>query len=108
MIETGADLTLDGDDSVDPLVKVKWCGKEGQSGTKSAVSRTTLVKWDEHVFLESGKLSKEEINDSRLEIEIMNYGFFKSEQIGCYSMATASLYSLKSKVNEKQLHVVHN
>ena len=51
-------------------------------------------------LIQKGKLSKEEINDSRIEFQIMNYGFFKSEQIGLYSMATASLYSLKSKVNE--------
>ena len=90
------------------MVKVKWCGKESQSATKKAVTRTASVKWDEHIFLDSGKLSKEEINDSRLEFHIVNYGFFKSELIGLYSMATASLYSLKSKVNDKQLHVVHN
>lgn len=72
-------MILEGDDQVDPLIKVKWCGKEGQSATKNAVTKTTKVKWDEHIFLDSGKLSKEEINDSRIEFQIMNYGFFKSE-----------------------------
>lgn len=70
---------LDGDDQVDPLVKIRWCGKEGSVATKNNVTRSTVVKWDEHVFMDSGKVTKEEISDSKLEFQIMNYGFFKSE-----------------------------
>ena len=108
LVETGKSIFMEGDDTVDPLIKIKWCGKEAQTATKNNVTISTCPKWDEHIFMESGKVSKDEISDSKIEIQIMNYGFFKSESIGYYSISTSSVYSMKSKVNENQKHVFHN
>jgi hypothetical protein len=66
------------------------------------------VKWDEHVFLDSGKVTKDFIEDSWVELKILNYGFFKSETIGYYAISTATIYKMNSKVNDSHKHVFHN
>jgi hypothetical protein len=61
---------MDGDDLLDPLIKIKWCGKESQTATKNNITASTQCKWDEHIFMDSGKVSKEEISDSKIEFII--------------------------------------
>lgn len=60
LIEKGKNIFLDGEDTVDPMVKVifnfKDSSKDKVTSAKNNISRTTQVKWDEHLFIESGFL----------------------------------------------------
>lgn len=47
---------------------VKWCNKEKKSSSKKNVAATTVVKWDEHVFIDTGKVEKDYIEDSKIEL----------------------------------------
>ena len=108
LIEQGKSITLDGEDLVNPLLVVKWCGKEKKSSSKKKVAATTVAKWDEHVFMDSGKVTRDFIEDSNIELQILNYGFFKAETIGYYAISTTKLYKMNSKVNASHKHVFHN
>jgi hypothetical protein len=87
---------------------VKWCGKEKKSSSKKNVAATTVAKWDEHIFMDSGKVTRDFIEDSNIELQILNYGFFKAESIGYYAISTTKLYKINSKVNPSHEHVFHN
>ena len=101
LIETGKNIFLEGEDTVDPMVKIIFSGKDKTSSAKDNITRSTQVKWDEHLFLESGFLKKSEIEEAQITIQIQNKGFFKSETIGAFSISAKTIYQMKN-------HVVHN
>jgi hypothetical protein len=101
LIETGKNIFLEGEDTFDPMIKIIFCGKDKTSATKNNITRSTMVKWDEHLFLESGFLKQAEIEEAVISIQILNKGFFKSETIGAFSISAKTIYQSKN-------HVVHN
>lgn len=79
LVETGKSIFLEGETTIDPLVKVTFMGKTASTSAKKGVTRTTPVKWDEHLFLEAGKVTSKEIQASLIQIEVLNKGFFSSD-----------------------------
>jgi hypothetical protein len=59
---------LDGDDMTNPLMLIKWCGKDRKTSSKKDLAATTVAKWDEHIFVDSGKVTKDFIEDSKIEM----------------------------------------
>ena len=58
LVETGKNIFLEGEDTVDPMVKVIFNLKEKTTSAKNNITRSTQIKWDEHIFLESGPMKK--------------------------------------------------
>ena len=79
LVETGKSIFLEGETTIDPLVKVSFMGKTASTSAKKGVTRTTPVKWDEHLFLEAGKVTGKEMQASLIQIEVLNKGFFSSD-----------------------------
>jgi hypothetical protein len=92
LIETGKNIFLEGEDTVDPMIKIIFSGKNKSSSAKNNITRSTMVKWDEHLFLESGFLKKSEIEEAIIDIQIINRGYFKSETIGAFSISAKTIY----------------
>ena len=61
LVETGKSIFLEGDTTIDPLVKVTFMGKHASTSAKKGVTRTTPVKWDEHLFMDTGKVDGKDI-----------------------------------------------
>ena len=101
LIETGKNISLEGEDTVDPLIKVSFMGKNKQTTAKDNCTRSTQMKWDEHLFLETGKVGSKEVEEGLIEIEILNKGFFKSDLIGYFPISAPTIYNMKE-------HLVHN
>jgi|APSaa5957512535_1039671.scaffolds.fasta_scaffold84258_1 hypothetical protein len=64
LVETGKSIFLEGDTTIDPLVKVTFMGNHASSSAKKGVTRTTPVKWDEHLFIDTGKITGKEMQSS--------------------------------------------
>ena len=79
LVETGKSIFLEGETTIDPLVKVTFMGKTASTSAKKGVTRTTPVKWDEHLFLEAGKVTGKEMQARLIQIEVLNKGFFSSD-----------------------------
>jgi hypothetical protein len=79
LVETGKSIFLEGETTIDPLVKVTFMGQTASTSAKKGVTRTTPVKWDEHLFLEAGKVTGKEMQASLIQIEVLNKGFFSSD-----------------------------
>ena len=101
LVETGKNLDHDCEDSVDPLIKVKFMGMSKTTASKSKITKSTLVTWDEHLFFDTPKLEVQEIEAALIEIEILNKGFFSSDLIGRFPISTTTIYNLEN-------HTVHN
>ena len=83
------------------MIKVIFSGKDKTTSSKDNITRSTQVKWNEHLFLESGFLKQSDIEEAQITIQIQNKGFFKSETIGAFSISAKTIYQMKD-------HVVHN
>jgi hypothetical protein len=68
LIETGKNMMLDGEDTIDPMVKILFMGSEKQTTAKNDISRSSQVKWDEHIFLETAEVKAAEIQEENLVI----------------------------------------
>lgn len=79
LVETGKSIFLEGETTVDPMVKVSFMGQTASTTAKKGVTRTTPVKWDEHLFLDVGKVTGKEMQASLIQIEVLNKGFFSSD-----------------------------
>ena len=101
LVEKGKNIFLDGEDTVDPMMKVMFCGKDKVTSSKNDITRSTQVTWDEHLFLETGPQSKADIEEAMITFQIQNKGFFKSETIGVFTISAKTIYQMKD-------HVVHN
>jgi len=101
LVETGKTLYLEGEDTVDPMVKVLFMGKEKQTSAKNDITSAVSIKWDEHLFLEAGEVKAAEIQEAMIEVQILNKGFFKSDLVGSYAVSAAKIYDRKD-------HVLHN
>ena len=101
LIETGKNLDLEGEDTVDPMIKVTFLANSKSTTSKSGITRTTPIKWDEHLFIDSPKLTEQEVSASTIEIEILNKGFFKSDSIGYFPISTPTIYNMDN-------HSLHN
>jgi len=55
LVETAKNVALEGETTVDPLIKVKILGNEKSTSSKSGITKTTPIKWDEHLFIEVGE-----------------------------------------------------
>lgn len=64
LVEKGKNIFLDGEDTVDPMVRVIFNMKEKVTAAKNNIARSTQVKWDEHLFIESGFLKQSEIEEA--------------------------------------------
>ena len=101
LVETGKTLDLEGEDTVDPMVKVLFMGKELQTTAKNDITRSSTVKWDEHLFLEVGEVKAGDIQEAMIEVQILNKGFFKSDLVGSFAVSAAKIY-------DRADHVLHN
>jgi hypothetical protein len=66
----------------DPLVKVKMIDTEKQTTFKKGIAQTSIVKWDEQLFLEFEDLKEDQLKKGTIMISIWNKGYFSDTKIG--------------------------
>lgn len=82
LVQQGKNLVLAGEDVCDPLVKVKMIDTEKQTTFKKGIAQTSIVKWDEQLFLEFEDLKEEELKKGTILISLWNKGYFSDTIIG--------------------------
>jgi len=55
LVETGKNVDLEGEDTVDPMVKISFMGRSKETTAKNDIGRISQVEWDEHIFIEPGE-----------------------------------------------------
>jgi hypothetical protein len=51
-------VTLEGEDTCDPMVKINCFGQSKSSDAKNDITRDARVKLDQHIFVDAKKLTK--------------------------------------------------
>ena len=87
-------LTLEGEDTVDPYVKVEINDQDKSSSTKSKITKDAKVEFDEHLYIELKNQTKEQMETGNITFTAMNKGFFKGEVIGSFGMSVSKIYGM--------------
>jgi hypothetical protein len=92
MIEQAKNLKVDAEDTVDPLVEVKCMGQKRFTSAQDDINNTGIAVWNEHIFFEPKNQEVEDLAQAKIEIKLMDKGFFKDALIGFYEFDLSYLY----------------
>lgn len=92
MIEQAKNLKVDAEDTVDPLVEVKCMGQKRFTTAQDDINNTGIAVWNEHIFFEPKNQEVEDLAQAKIEIKLMDKGFFKDALIGFYEFDLSYLY----------------
>ena len=70
------------DDTVDPMVEVSCMGIKKYTTSKKNISQLVEVTWNEHLFLEMKNVEKQQAEDGRIMIKLLDKHFIKDLIVG--------------------------
>lgn len=94
-VQTAKNLKLEGEDTVNPFVKVVVCGKEQRTTTKEGISYESKLVINEHLFVDLPNLTKDEVENSQINIKVENRSYFSGDTIGEFEISTQKIYNMK-------------
>lgn len=77
MIEQAKNLLVDAEDTVDPIVEVKCMNARKFTTAQEAINNTGIAVWNEHIFFEPKNQEVEDLEKAKVEIKLMDKGYFK-------------------------------
>ena len=83
---------MDSDDTVDAIVEIKCLNMRKYTSVQEEVTSAGLAIWNEHIFFEPKNLEVYDLNNAKVEIKLLNKGFFKNVAIGFYEFDLGYLY----------------
>ena len=92
MIEQAKNLKVDAEDTVDPIVEVKCMNSKKYTSAMDHINNTGVAIWNEHIFFEPKNQEVEDLQQAKIEIKLMDKGFFKDALIGYYEFDLSYLY----------------
>jgi len=92
LIEQAKNLKVDAEDTVDPIVEVICMGQKRFTTAQDDINNTGIAVWNEHIFYEPKNQEVEDLQQAKIEIKLMDKGFFKDALIGFYEFDLSYLY----------------
>ena len=93
-------LKIGEDTTGDPYVSVEMLNQSKQTQCKKDATLVNLNKFDEHLFLNFNSLTKEQVREAKINICVINKGFFKGDVIGSFELSMSKIYSEKNHLME--------
>ena len=82
----------EGEDIVDPMFVVECLGQKTYSSAKDDVGPISEVVYGEHLYLEPRGVDKEEAEDAKISIKLVDKGMFKDALIGQFDLDMSFIY----------------
>ena len=92
MIETAKNLDIPEGEVVDPIVEVTCLGERKFTKALDDINNVGLAIYNEHLFFEPKNVEVERLQKGKIEIKLMDKGFFKDALIGYYEFDLNSVY----------------
>ena len=92
MIEQAKNLDVPEGEVVDPIVEVSCLGESKFTKALDDINNVGLAIWNEHLFFEPKNVEVERLQKGKIEIKLMDKGFFKDALIGYYEFDLNSIY----------------
>ena len=94
-IEQCKNLKVDAGDTVDPMVEITCLGEKKYTSAQKGIDNVSPALWNEHVFFEPKNVEAETMNEGKIEIKLLDKGFFKDAIIGFYEFDISYIYLMK-------------
>jgi len=107
-IQYAKNVSLPGEDVVDPFVSVSMLGQRKITSTKENITPDSKTKYDEHIFMVFRDLTKDVVSESQIEFRVENKGFFRGDTIGVFTLATSKVYYRDNHLMEHQIIALNN
>lgn len=92
-IEEAKNLKTGGEgESVDPMVELNVLGQSKYTKAEDNISSTGIAVWNEHIFFEPKNVEKDDLENGKIEIRLLDKGFFKDALIGYYEFDLSYIY----------------
>lgn len=91
-VEQAKNLKIEGDSTVDPIVEVVCMGERKYTTAQNDINNSAVAIWNEHLFYEPKNKEVEDLENAKVEIKLMDKGFFKDALIGYYEFDLSYIY----------------
>lgn len=91
-IEQAKDIKMEDNAKVDPLVEIKLLGERKFTKPLKEINQLSICDWSEHIFFEKKNVEVEALAAAKVEIKLMDKGFFKDALIGFYEFDLTYVY----------------
>ena len=92
MVEQAKELKIAEGKSIDPIVEIKILGERKFTTALKGINNLTVADWSEHVFYEKKNVEEEQLAMAKVEIKLLDKGFFKDALIGYYEFDLTYIY----------------
>jgi hypothetical protein len=90
--ETCKNLDVDEGNVVDPIVEIVCLGERKFTKALDDINNTSEGVFNEHIFFEPKNVEVERLEKGKIEIKLMDKGFFKDSLIGYYEFDLNYIY----------------
>ena len=94
-VETAKNLDVEEGSVVDPIVEVTCLGERKFTKALDDISNVGEAVWNEHLFFEPKNVEVERLEKGKIEIKLMDKGFFKDALIGYYEFDLNHIYLME-------------
>ena len=108
MIEQAKNLDVPEGEVVDPIVEVNCLGERKFTKALDDINNVGLAIWNEHLFFEPKNVEKERLAKGKIEIKLMDKGFFKDALLGYYEFDLNSIYMREEHALQHKWAVMSN
>ena len=95
LVEQAKNLKVDEGNVVDPIVEISCLGEKKFTTAQDDIDSQGIAVWNEHIFFEPKNVEKERLEKGKIEIKLMDKGFFKDAMIGYYEFDLSYIYLRK-------------
>jgi len=93
--ETCKNLDVEEGNVVDPIVEIVCLGERKFTKALDDINNASEGVYNEHIFFEPKNVEIERLEKGKIEIKLMDKGFFKDSLIGYYEFDLNSIYLMK-------------
>ena len=95
LVEQAKNLKVLDGQTVDPIVEINCLGERKFTTAQNDIDGVGVAKWNEHIFFEPKNCEKEQLEKGKIEIKLLDKGFFKDAMIGYYEFDLSYIYLRK-------------
>lgn len=91
-VEQAKNLKVEAEQTVDPIVQINCLNERRFTTAQDDINNTGIAIWNEHIFFEPKNLETSDLENAKVQIKLMDKGFFKDALIGYYEFDLSFLY----------------
>lgn len=93
-IEQAKNLKCPADETIDPIVQINCLEERKFTTAMDDINNTGVAIWNEHIFFEPKNKEKEELEQGKITIKLLDKGFIKDALIGYYEFDLSYIYQM--------------